>query len=335
MPRVALLEDEYRLVRLHGGAMKGSMGVLLMRGRDSIDFLQRMSTNDMILIKDPGTTCLTVLTTEKGRIIDLIRILNIGDSLMLLTSADTQTSVKTWLEKFILMEDVQLTDITSSVNIHSFLGINALDRYLSSFPMPASQLVLGTFWHDTGTNEYLFQDDLWHLRVHHLISRNDIHTDLAENGKSHLSSDLFESLRIDNGVPIRGREITEQINPLEASLDRYVSFTKGCYIGQEVIARLDTYDKLQKRLTGVVLEDIGQTTPSAGKLFVTGEEVGFTTSHSWSFQISQSVALGYIKKNVDSSKLEFEEISTRVRMKARLAKLPFGEGSCASPDDRV
>ena len=113
-------------------------------------------------------------------------------------------------------------------------------------------------------------------------------------GIQEVGFDAVELLRVESGVPKSGKEITDQVNPLEAGLGRFISSTKGCYIGQEVVARLDTYKKLQRTLKGFIFpEKYQDTTP--GTLIVGGTQVGWTTSHVLSAQIGKHVALGYIK----------------------------------------
>ncbi len=97
--------------------------------------------------------------------------------------------------------------------------------------------------------------------------------DGARIGLQPCGIDALEIHRIESGFPVYGRELIEDVNPLEAGLERFVSLTKGCYIGQEVIARLDTYKKLQKRLMGLLLGDDSCVVPGA-RVSVQERDVG-------------------------------------------------------------
>jgi folate-binding protein YgfZ len=96
-----------------------------------------------------------------------------------------------------------------------------------------------------------------------------------------------------HGVPLMGNELSLDVNPLEAGLKRCVSFTKGCYIGQEVIARLDSYNKLQRTIAA--FEILSQSPVAPGVLLAEGEEVGWTTSHCMDSAGDHQFALGYLR----------------------------------------
>ena len=105
--------------------------------------------------------------------------------------------------------------------------------------------------------------------------------------------EALDALRIERGVPAFGRELTEAFNPLEAGLIDIISFTKGCYVGQEVVARLNTYDKVQKRLMRMRWDDGAGPEPGA-KLVLDGKQVGVVTSAADS-PAGSGVGLGYVR----------------------------------------
>ena len=110
----------------------------------------------------------------------------------------------------------------------------------------------------------------------------------------------YEALRIECGVPAMGRELTERTIPEEAGVvDRSVSFTKGCYTGQELVARIDSRGgNVPRRLRGLVLD--GDAVPPAGApLTVEGAGVGAVTSAAWSERLDAVVALAYVKRDID------------------------------------
>ena len=105
----------------------------------------------------------------------------------------------------------------------------------------------------------------------------------------------FQITRVESGMPDWGTELTEEYNPHEARLLKAVSFTKGCYTGQEVIARLDTYDKVQKYLMIIEMQDVvNAATPF--DVFLDDEKIGILTSYAFDPLENRSVGLGYIKK---------------------------------------
>ena len=110
----------------------------------------------------------------------------------------------------------------------------------------------------------------------------------------------YEALRIECGVPAMGRELTERTIPAEAGIvDRSVSFTKGCYTGQELVARIDSRGgNVPRRLRGLILD--GDEVPADGTpLTIEGAEVGAITSAARSERLDAVVALAYVKRDVD------------------------------------
>jgi folate-binding protein YgfZ len=128
--------------------------------------------------------------------------------------------------------------------------------------------------------------------------------------KGNLIGDIaFQSIRVESGMPDWGTEITQDYNPHEARLTHAISFTKGCYTGQEVIARLDTYDKVQKYLMIVELsEKISQIPPL--DVFIDEEQVGHLTSYTYNPITKKSLGLAYIKKMYTTENDLYVEVGT-------------------------
>ena len=129
----------------------------------------------------------------------------------------------------------------------------------------------------------------------------DVWDALVAAGAIPVGEEPFNVFRVERGLPSPVSELSDRVNPLEAGLEPYVSFTKGCYMGQEVIARLDTYDKLQRRLVGL----LGPGDPGSeagthlkpGSPLRTGDRVvGQVTSAVTSPALGRAIALAYIRK---------------------------------------
>jgi hypothetical protein len=88
----------------------------------------------------------------------------------------------------------------------------------------------------------------------------------------------YEAYRISKGIPMPGMELTERYNPYDINLRQFISYTKGCYTGQEVIARLDTYGKAHRRLVGLLFSQGSDPVDGGAPVSVGGEEVGWVTS---------------------------------------------------------
>lgn len=295
-------QEEYRLITESVGTKKLPASVLSLSGKDVLDFIQRLSTNDVLTVKE-GTSELTILVSDKAKIIDCITLLNRGNDYLLIPESGDANKVHLWLDKFLFTEDVQMLNISSEYEHWIVVGKDVPEWLKSKFNIEIQdQPKLFTSTIVDEKNCIIYKDLLWNDNVFHLlIERNEgkilLNDTIADVG--------LETLRIENSVPKYGYELTEQVNPLEAGLERFISWTKGCYIGQEVIARIDTYKKLQRKLTSFIIEGNAQSI-KPGKIVSNSEEVGWTTSHTWSPKLQKHIALGYLKLHALTETLQFK-----------------------------
>jgi tRNA-modifying protein YgfZ len=240
--------------------------IVSLRGPESLDLIHRISTNDVLNVPLNGSVQ-TVFTNEKGRIVDVASILNRGEEgLLVVGQAADPTMLKDWIEKFVIMEEIE-TGIPSGDLLHFMLyGLidNLGKKHLSFVDSRA------TIFH-----EMLGSSSLTHVVTHGQF-RDVVEVGLAEAGFERRDYQEYDEYRILRGIPGFPQELSTSFNPLEAGLGSLVSFTKGCYVGQEVIARLDTYKKVQKHLVRLALDDLPQRLPDA--IFRKGQEWGIVTS---------------------------------------------------------
>ena len=265
-----------------------SSGRLIVRGDDALDLLNRLSTNDLELMR-PGDGMATVLTTNKGRIIDLLRVLHLGDHLLMLTSPGTQDRVVEWIDFYTFAEDITVTDIAPDTSQFLFVGDRA-GNVLSEagfgawdLPEPLSHTTT-----DVGDGvPVIIRADLGSIPAWEVIVPRG--QDIPADGIENLGATALETLRIEQGIPAFPSELNESHNPLEANLKPHVNFNKGCYIGQEVVARLNTYDRVQRFLCQLVVEDTITLEPGSA-LTVDGANAGEVTSSI------PGLALAYLRK---------------------------------------
>lgn len=261
--------------------------ILKLSGADAPDFLHRITTNS---IKDlaVGQTRKTIFTTDKGRILDSVLLLRQENHLLLFGAMAKKDIVSAWISRYIIMDDVHIEDMTDKLSLLEISG-----GQLSSF----ATLLLGAGFSSHQPDTLQKYDNVFEgLSVMFRKSRDNResvlllfdHALLADI-LAHLQAikvlfdfsfigyDAAELYRIEQGIPESG-ELSDDFNPHEVGLIHEVSFTKGCYIGQEVIARLDTYDKVQKSLTGVVMENSVALTTPATVIDEDNKEVGKITS---------------------------------------------------------
>jgi folate-binding protein YgfZ len=134
--------------------------------------------------------------------------------------------------------------------------------------------------------------------------------------------ETLEVLRIEAGLPVYGRDMTDETIPIEANLTDAVSYTKGCYIGQEVIARLESRGHVNRKLMGLLLS--GNTLPESGASIISSaREVGWVTSATYSPARQQNVALGYVRREVWAPGTRLEVQTHGITLSALVAELPF------------
>ncbi len=316
MPRVfSSVAEEYRAAE-SGAAVhdRSHAGRLKATGTDCLDLLNRLSTNKVDELA-PGQGAPTILTTDQGRIVDLVQVVNTGDCVLLLTSPGTQEAIIEWLDKYTIMDDVEVEDWTQNSAMLTMLGPEAaaaaatvagLDTQAIS-GLPAYGAIPATVG---GFPAQVVQQSLGPLPGFQLVlevsGAAGAWEALLDAGATPMGAEAYDALRVAHAVPSHGQEMGQPYNPLEAGLIGSIDFAKGCYIGQEVIARLDTYQKVQKHLVTLRFEGPAQVSPG-DSLVHEGRAVGLVTSTGWTPE-GYLIGMGYVRKAQAStgSRLELE-----------------------------
>lgn len=291
---------DYESLRHTAGLVdRSSTGRLRVSGEDASDLLNRLSTNNLEhLTTETGLA--TVLTTNKGRIIDLLYVLPAPDALLVLTSANRQKQVADWIEFYTFVEDVTVEDLTEDTAMLAVCGPDSQDAIRRALNTNVESLALfSPLQIDDLAGATLVRTDHFNIPTFELMApREGVEraVDLFDQrGLEMVPESTAENLRVAMGVPSAAGELTEEFNPLEAGLRPHISFNKICYIGQEVVARLNAYEKVQRHLLTLEWEDEHRV-PAAGlPLTSGGKEVGKLTSVG-ARRGSKGVALGYVRK---------------------------------------
>ncbi len=275
-------EVEYRAAR-EGAVLRDAShwSRLSFTGRDHLDFLHRMTTNHLRGL-ETGAGLEAVFTDNRGRILELGTFYRAGETTLAVLSSGGRQTIPTWLDRYIFAEQIAIEDLTLETAMFEVLGPQA------------AALVAQVLGKDLNSvaDHYLLNDPhtegVWMARLDrfgHAGLRTmgpaeqlrPLWESLGAGGAQPLGEEAWEMLRVEAGLPLQGRELGEEHNPWEANLGRTVHMNKGCYIGQEVIARLDTYDKVKQRLMGLELPE--GPLPVAGTVLRAGNaEAGRLTS---------------------------------------------------------
>lgn len=275
---------------------RSNYGLMTITGDDRVRFLHNQSTNNIQGLK-VGEGCDTVFVNSTGRNIDLVSAYIQENQILLLVSPQQNKILYDWLDRYIFPFDkVVIKDISNDYQLFTLIGEKSRELlwewvdndFLNSPEFTHKNIVIddiettitvGCNLKLTGFNLIVSEDkasQLWHK----LISKNP----------TLLTSEDYENIQILLGKPRVNRELMEEFNPLESGLWDAISFNKGCYIGQETIARLNTYKGVKQRLWGIKLED--SINPEKDNIItIEGEKVGKITS----YLEEEKFALGYVK----------------------------------------
>ena len=293
-------------------------GVLVARGSSTLDLLHRMSTNDMNGL-ERGEIRATVLTTAIGRMVDLIYVLRRDEDFLLVTSPGKAAAVRDWLARYVFFnDDVLLSEPMPGYQLWGMYGPTAaaeaagLSGGASAPALPAySSIDDGCLWASEGTlpGLRLLAGAEWQRRAEDRWGKRGPGTPYAE---------AFEAHRIERGQPAPGHEINDDVIPLEAGLWHLISFDKGCYIGQEVIARMESRSRIARQLAGLRLE---RQVSEPQEIELDGAPLGRLTSNAVSPRLGP-IGLGLVR----SAALETVPAAVRLTpsgVVATMLALPF------------
>ncbi|MEE8105801.1 MAG: hypothetical protein V3T86_09735 [Planctomycetota bacterium] len=274
-----------------------SRGRLIVTGRDRKDLLHRLCTNDVASLKE-GESRATCFCNRKGLLIDWSVVIDRGEDILILTANPQRLSGH--IQQYTITEDVTVRNymalelVVCGPDAAEVLGVELEESRHETRRLAEVEVLIARI-EPLWTDGYaVLAPDAVALR--RLLAKDAKALDVAE----------IDELRIRSGMPAFPNEINESRNPWEAALEDSISMAKGCYVGQEVVARLKTYNKVKKRLVGLQLE--GPFSVGA-MLSLDSEEVGEVTS------LSGDVALGYLH-------LEHSEPGTQLD-RAKIVALPM------------
>ena len=263
-------------------------GILELTGADRETFLQGMVSNNVVGLAAGDTRHAALLDTT-GHILADLHIHARPDTLVIETDPTCLEVLSATLNKFLIMEDVQIADISSDYAIISVLfGIDGAEH------LPVLKL-----WTSSTSFPVTAGIDFWVP----VAEKDTVWNELLDAGAAPLSAENAEALRVDAGIPKWGAELSPAILLPEAEMTDAVSYTKGCYVGQEIVARLQARGHTNKALRRILLSEDAPVPPIGATIHVPedgpepGREIGTVTSAAASpSRGGQALALGYVRK---------------------------------------
>ena len=323
---------QYRIIAAGAGWIdKGGRGRLRFDGADALRFLQALLTNDVAGLA-VGQGAYAAYLTPQGRMIADLRLYRRADSVVADVPAGRGGTLAETFDRLIFTEDVRVADASSSMAQLAVVGGGAAETLAGAFGLEAGRLRGLACWShvevDAGAGFVARTDDALEESYDVFVPAAGQRATVAalEAAGAHaMSVELAEALRIDAGRPAFGRDMTEETIPLEAGLlERAISTTKGCYVGQEVVIRVlhRGAGRVAKRLARLVFDESLVEPPQAGSMLtIDGRDVGRLTSVAFSPRHHRHVALGYVHRDLAAPGQRVQVAATDGSVQAEIAAL--------------
>jgi tRNA-modifying protein YgfZ len=277
---------------------------LRVTGADRFRFLNGQITNDLGNASETAAIEACVLNA-KGKMNAHIFVTASGETFLVDAEAEVRETLRARLERYVIADDVEIEDVTDEFSLFHVLGDEP--------PAPGSRRIVST------RRFSVIGWDIWTDKPSHDAVRDEL-------ASAHLFVDAAaaEVMRIEQGLPRWGRELTDEIIPIEANLEeRTIDYQKGCYIGQEVISRIKMSGQTNKRLCGLISLNNVPLQPGM-KLFATsaaGKEAGWITSATR--RHGREIALGYVKRGFNNPATNLNALSPEATIPVEIVSLPF------------
>jgi folate-binding protein YgfZ len=322
---------EYAALRDGAGVLDLSFrGRLCALGEDAQRFLNGQVTNN---VKDLqiGEGCYAALVSAKGKLQSDLNIYRLVNEMLLDFEPGLTELVKQRLEKFVIAEDVQVIDAAPDYGVLGVQGPKAAElvgSFSSRLAVPSKAMAVTKVEEPAFGEIYVAQSPRMRSQGFDLFvptaAIKDVAARLLTKGGRLCGWQALETARIEAGVPRFGADMDETNLAPEALDTRAISYAKGCYIGQEVIARVRTYGQVAKSLRGLRLGGKEKEAPPKGtKLFLGEKEVGSITSAVWSPALQTVIALGYVRREANQTGTELEAQTPGGKIPAQIVDVPF------------
>jgi len=300
-------ENAYDHIRSGGvGFYKQKRGLIAVWGKEAVQFLDGLISNDVKTLDD-GAQMLAAFPNAQGRLLALVRVIRQGEKFLFETEEPTREKVFQNLFRFTFAGEFLVEDLSDSYEYFELFGDRGSEPRAAATGIPTAPQSSVLFTSNHSLDHFIPAD-----------SAGEFRNGLLASGAVEISDDeLYEILRIENGVPKYGVDMDETTIVSELGIDGLISYNKGCYIGQEIIARIHFRGHVAKQLTGLVLSSPpyngGVAEGRGGSLlsepgavasgFLPGGELrspdgknaGRITSVTFSPDLNQAIALAYVR----------------------------------------
>jgi folate-binding protein YgfZ len=273
-------KDKYDEIRSgRAGFYEMKRGLFSVHGKEAVQFLDGLVTNDIKTLAD-GVEMLAAFPNAQGRLLAVVRIQRQGERFLIETEEATREKLFQNLYRFTFAGDFFAEDLSEQFQYFEVFGPVG-DVYHPE----VAEMFPGAFAFQAKHGASYFMPIEQAERVRDLL--------ISENNCVVIDDELYETLRIESGIPKFGVDMDETTIVPELGLDGLISYNKGCYIGQEIIARIHFRGHVAKQLTGLV--SAGGLTPGADLQTADGKNAGKVTSVTHSPKLDKTVALAFVR----------------------------------------
>lgn len=325
------LRVEYQTIHDSAGLLKlRGHSILSVIGKDCARFLHGLLSNDIKGLKE-GQGCFAAMLNAQGKTLSVMEVLCLPDSFLLLLGPELLEKVQAHFRKYIISDQVEIRPMDTAHVLFSLQGPRAIESIHELFDLPEAFHPFDHFQTCRGAlSPCIVISDRSGLGGVDLIVPESQEQELKQillDGAGGLSVaevgiQALNLHRIEAGIPWFGVDLNETQLPLEAGLKNAISYTKGCYLGQEIIARATYRGHLNRKLGGLILEGMDAALREC-PLFHGNKEVGYITSSIFSPALQSGIALAYLRQEVWEPGTEVTIENTDSPQKAKVVDLPF------------
>lgn len=299
-------------------AEKDWFGIVKLTGSERVSWLQGMVTNDVQRLT-PGSGCYAAHLTPQGKIVAHMQVLVDDDAVWLSLERAAVPKLLAAFDKLLIMEDVQVADESDEYSILELLGPKASAALESWIDEPLN--LAGKYAHRKIDDSRVVVSDLG-LDVWVRRGKTDkVLRFLAQSGATAIDHGTWDVLRTEAGIPVYGVDIDETTTMPEIG-EAGISYEKGCYIGQEVVAKVKYIGHVNRRFVGLSFS--GMDLPKLkGPIQKGGREVGYVTTTLFSPGMNKPIALGFVSRAAYAPGSEVEVVSNEKVLPAVIVELPF------------
>jgi folate-binding protein YgfZ len=289
-----LLESYKTLHRNLLGYHEQKRGLIEVSGKEAVQFVNGMITNDVAKLED-GAQMLAAFPNAQGRLLALVRVMRKGNKFLFETEEATREKVFQNLFRFTFAGDFFVEDISEKYQYFE----------ISDPGFQSSHTAFIKFQGGLGASCFIPKE-----------AAEDILSQMKKENAIEIFDELYEVLRIEKGVPLDGIDMDETTIVPEIGLPDLISYNKGCYIGQEIIARIHFRGHIAKKLTGLIFEDENpEIKPNEEIKSADGKNAGRITSVTFSPKLEKTIALAYVRYDylAEGTELKVGDLTARVK----------------------